>query len=306
MKGILSIFIAFIINTNISFSQSTSVSFYIAAHPDDWALFMGVNAFKDIESSATGNKKVVMIYITAGESNCNGNGVNIGFYYSRQDGANHAIQFCSDIYSPHSKWTDTNVIIHGITDHKIVRLQYKNVVSYYLRLPDGCFEAVHNTIKKLAAGTITSISAIDNSTTYHSYNDLLFTIKKIVENERSGITKTWINTFEWDTSINPHDHPDHVQTGLLATAISQTIPCANVFLFEGYNTCAKPANLNPDEIAMEASLHSHLSYCKSAAGFGSEWDPESSCGHVSWTSRNYFRLYKSCDAAYTKNKKPKM
>ncbi len=227
------------------------------------------------------------------------------FYYARQDGANNAIQFCSDIFSPHSKKIDSNVIVRGTTDHKIVRLQYKNVVSYCLRLPDGCFEAVHETITKLSSGAINSLPAIDNSTTYHSYEDLFLTIKKIMQNESQGIPEIWINTSDWDSSINPKDHPDHVQTGLLAKAVAETIPCVNIVLFEGYNTCSKPANLNPDEIAMEASLHSQVSYSKSSNGFGSEWDPENSCGHVSWVSRNYFRLYKTCDTKTIKQNKQK-
>jgi hypothetical protein len=289
---------SFLVTTGTSRAQYSSISFYVVAHPDDWELFMGVNAFRDIGAAPdSGRRKIVIIYTTAGESNCNGNGKapDKGFYFSRQDGANHAIQFCSDIYSPHSKWLDTTITINGSTAHNIAARQYKNVNSYYMRLPDGCWEAKAGTLSKLCSGTIDSLQAIDRSTTYHGHEDLVLTVRNIVQRESADISSISIHASEWDSSINPRDHPDHVATGKLVTALTQAIPCATLMLFEGYNTCAKPANLTPAEIAMEASLESHASYCKAAAGYGSDWDPESACGHVSWTSRNYYRSYNSCD-----------
>jgi type IX secretion system substrate protein len=287
-------------NAGISYCQYTSVSYYVVAHPDDWQLFMGVNAFNDIipGDSGTGTK-VVFIYTTAGEANCEGNGVDTGYYLSRQGGANRSVQFCADIHSPHALQTSSVVTVHGINDHNVLRFEYKNVVSYFLRLPDGCMEAVHSTIKKLRDGTISSISAVDGSTSYSSYEDLLQTVGSIITNENAQVPEVWINAPDWDNASNPVDHPDHMETGLLAATVSTRTGCSNLALFEGYNTSNEPSNLSPEEVAMEAGLHSQVSYWLTHNSYGTEWDQ--GAGHVEWTSRNYFRVFNLCGTTTVKD-----
>jgi len=283
-----------IIGSNISFAQSSRISFYFSAHPDDWQLFMGVNAFKDIAAASTGNSnKVVFIYTTAGEANCNSLGVNKGYYLARQESANRSIQFCSDIYSPHSAWKSSVISMQGVTSHDILQLSYKNIVCYFLRLPDGCEEWVPATITKLANRDITSLMTVDSNTTYHGYDDIVETVKNLVDYESSTLQQpeVWIQASDWDPLISPADHPDHTQTGRLATEIASRVGYASLALFEDYNTCNKPCNLTPGEIAMEASLQSQVSFGRTHSGWLPEWDPENNCGHVSWATRNYFRIY---------------
>ena len=294
MKQILSLLFLLITGTSISFSQSQKVSFYFSAHPDDWQLFMGVNAFKDIAAASAGSSnRTVFIYTTAGEANCYGNGVNKHYYLTRQLGANRSVQFCSDIYSPHAAWSSSVLSIPGTTNHNILQLRYKNIVCYFLRLPDGCFEQNLNTMAKLANGEISTLSAVDSSTTYLGYNDLVETVRNIVDLESSTLKQpeVWIQASDWDPLINPLDHPDHMQTGRLATEVAARVDYANIALFEGYTTCHEPSNLSPEEIAMEASLHSQVCFGLTHSGVTSEWDPQSDCGHVEWTIRNYFRVY---------------
>src|SRR5580704_6339006 len=77
----LCLLVYFMISSAVAFSQYTSVSYYVVAHPDDWQLFMGVNAFNDITPGIAGSgTKVVLIYTTAGEDNCYGTGVDAGYY----------------------------------------------------------------------------------------------------------------------------------------------------------------------------------------------------------------------------------
>jgi hypothetical protein len=295
VRKILLLLFTLIANTGISFAQYTSVSYYIIAHPDDWQLFMGVNAFNDIIPGNTeSGTKVVLIYTTAGEANCYGMGVDTGYYLARQTGANRSVQFCADIYSPHGVQSSSVVNIHGINDHNILRFQYKNVTSYFLRLPDGCLHTVHDNLKQLHDGTISSINTMDGSTTYTSYNDLIATLQTIIDQENAQIPEVWINAPDWDESINPGDHPDHLQTGVLAATVATKIPCANLALFEGYTTGNETSNLNPTEIAMEAGLHCQVSYGLTHNGYGSEWDSGQTPGHVDWTSRNYFRVFNLC------------
>jgi len=302
MRQILSLLFLLITNISISFAQSQKVSYYFAAHPDDWQLFMGVNAFKDIAAASAGNSKVVLIYTTAGEYNCYNLGVNTPYYLSRQAGANRSVQFCSDIYSPHATWNTSIVSISGATNHNILRSTYKNIVSYYLRLPDGCFERKNTSISKLADHTVRSLEAVDSSTSYRGYEDLVRTVINIIDFEsNAGQSEVWINASDWDPLTNLDDHPDHVQTGLLATEAANRIDYANVALFEGYHSCTEASNLAPDEIAMEAGLQSQLSFGLTDNGWESEWDPQDSCGHVDWATRNYFRVYSTAAKAKVSN-----
>jgi len=293
-RNLLSIIFLLTIGISHSFAQDSRISFYFSAHPDDWQLFMGVNAFKDISGANTGSStKVVLIYTTAGEANCYNLGVITSYYLARQDGANRSVQFCADIYSPHSTWSSSMVSIPGISSHNILKMMYKNVVSYFLRLPDGCFEKPRCTMTKLANKEITTITTVDSSATYKGYEDLAETVKNIIDYESSTLAQpeVWIHASDWDPSINPEDHPDHIQTGLLATDVADRVDYANVALFEGYHTCSEPSNLSAEETAMEASLQSQVSFGLTHNGQTGEWDPESECGHVGWANRNYYRIY---------------
>jgi hypothetical protein len=71
------------------------VSFYFAAHEDDWQLFMNPQAFDDVADART---KTVFIHSTAGDA---GLGVGTGgrkfpYYLARENGAEAAIRFMAD------------------------------------------------------------------------------------------------------------------------------------------------------------------------------------------------------------------
>jgi hypothetical protein len=63
MKRSILLFI-FLLSQLPGIAQSR-VSFYVFAHPDDWQLFMGLDAYNDITGGD--DHKVVMIQIGAGE-----------------------------------------------------------------------------------------------------------------------------------------------------------------------------------------------------------------------------------------------
>jgi hypothetical protein len=74
------------------------VSFYFAAHEDDWQLFMNPSAFEDVVSGAA---KTVFVHLTAGDA---GLGVGFGgrkhpFYLARENGAEAAIRFMANANS---------------------------------------------------------------------------------------------------------------------------------------------------------------------------------------------------------------
>src|SRR5262245_14852672 len=71
------------------------VSFYFAAHEDDWQLFMNPSAFEDVIRGAA---KTVFVHLTAGDA---GLGAGMGgrkhpFYLARENGAEAAIRFMAN------------------------------------------------------------------------------------------------------------------------------------------------------------------------------------------------------------------
>ena len=65
-------------------SRYTSLAFYVTAHEDDWELFRGEQAYRDL---ATPTKKVVFIYVTAGDA-----GQTNGWWEAREQGALAAVR----------------------------------------------------------------------------------------------------------------------------------------------------------------------------------------------------------------------
>jgi LmbE family N-acetylglucosaminyl deacetylase len=271
--------------------QCSKVSFYVAAHPDDWQLFMGASAFNDIKeaTTSTSNKKVVIVYLTAGEGNCDGAGLDTNYYLARMEGANRSVHFCADINSRHTTWSTEIVTIHGKQNHQVKRSTYKNIVSYYLLLPDGCFEQKATSLQKLARHAIPRLDAIDSSTSYNCYNDLVQTVRSILNKETEAVSpqNIVVHAQEWDKNLNPRDHPDHLEAGnLVALAIGNMR--ASLFLYSGYCTDSKEINLQTKDIAAEAALISQIRSAMVERWYDYGWDQ----GHVSHILRNYYRKYK--------------
>src|SRR3954463_16519388 len=105
------------------------VSFYFAAHEDDWQLFMNPTAFQDVARPAT---KTVFIHMTAGDAGLGtGNaGRKHPYYLARENGAATAIHFMADSGALPVDKTESRIDFNG---HQIYRVSYRNTVSYYLR-----------------------------------------------------------------------------------------------------------------------------------------------------------------------------
>ena len=74
--------------------------------------------------------------------------------------------------------------------HPIYRVSYRNTVSYFLRVPDGnplgtgYSDTGFQSLKRLADGENNMLSAIDGSTVYHGWSDLIATVRAILDYER--------------------------------------------------------------------------------------------------------------------------
>ncbi|HEY2758685.1 MAG TPA: hypothetical protein VGJ01_23495, partial [Pseudolabrys sp.] len=155
--------------------RSDKVSFYFAAHEDDWQLFMNPSAFQDVIGGAA---KTVFIHMTAGDA---GLGIGSGgrkhpFYLARENGAENAIRFMADANGAPSESVTSHVTFNG---HSIYRVAYRNTVGYFLRVPDGnwsgdgYYDTGFESLRRLNSGENDVLRAVDGSTTYRGWRDLV-------------------------------------------------------------------------------------------------------------------------------------
>ncbi len=265
------------------------VSFYFAAHEDDWQLFMGPSAFQDV---VNGKAKVVFIHVTAGDA---GLGTGQGgrkypYYLAREHGAEAAIHFmAAPDYQPPYRETASRMTFNG---HEIYRESYRNTVAYFLRLPDGSptgsgyQETGYQSLRRLAAGQIASFSAIDGSATYHGWTDLVSTLRAILDYERGNAPFVWLNVAELDQTINPNDHPDHLMTAKAALEAAKALTCARRLYYVDYASARLPENLDSQQRDMQSSV-----FAVTLAAV-QEFDHTTAWHHYdqSFVGRNYFRV----------------
>src|SRR5436190_22007358 len=84
-------FLALLFSSQVFAQQE--VSYYLAAHQDDWQLFMGTNAKADASYA-----KVVFITLTAGDAGDGNNGGGIiPYFQARENGAIKSVQFIANL-----------------------------------------------------------------------------------------------------------------------------------------------------------------------------------------------------------------
>jgi len=288
-KGIHKSFmlLIFLLNFTTLFSQSTSV--FVSPHPDDWQLFMNPNAYTDLKNP---DEKVIFLHTTAGDG---GSGTGTNFYLAREEGSLRAIRFMSNTFTAGigSDMNKTTVTING---HQILKFSYRNAIAYFLRLPDGNSNGngypLHNgaSLRKLYNGTIATISAIDGSATYNSLSDLEATIRSIIETEADPFDEISFHLADDDSSINPGDHSDHINSSLILQDVAQSMGGVKMNLYTEYATDFKPQNVLNDDLLINAGT-----WAATASGISdypynnSNWDDI----HNVWIGKQYFRTKSS-------------
>jgi len=269
-------------------ARPDKVSFYFAAHEDDWQLFMNPPAFQDVINGAA---KTVFIHMTAGDA---GLGIGSGgrkhpFYLARENGAETAIRFMADADGIPSERVAGHRTFNG---HSIYRVAYRNTVAYFLRVPDGdasgagYYETGFQSLKRLADGAIDRLYAVDGSTVYHGWSDLTATVRAIVDFERGGASAVQFNVAELDARINPYDHSDHIMTAHAALDAVSDLSCVRRVYYVDYASAKLPENLNAAQRDMESSV-----FAVTLAGVLA-FDHRTAWHHYdkSFVGRNYFRV----------------
>ncbi len=272
---------------SIASSSAQNTQVYVSAHPDDWQLFMNPNAYYDLQKPES---KVIFLHITAGDAG-SGTG-NTSYYLAREEGSLRAIRFLCNAIKYDLKqgveMSETQVFING---HLVLRYSYANAVAYFLRLPDGNYTGVgypiHDNVslKKFYEGSKTSISAIDNSTKYQSLNDLIKTIGDLVTLESNAIGEIAFNIADTNSTINPEDHSDHLNSSLIMQNVAKQLNMPSVRLYEEYATNLKDQNIFDAAFLVCAGTWGATASGLSDLFHESTWNES----HNIWVGRQYFR-----------------
>ncbi len=268
--------------------KSDKVSFYFAAHEDDWQLFMNPTAFEDVTGGAG---KTVFVHVTAGDD---GLGVGSGgrkqpYYLARENGALDAIRFMADADKTPINDSAGPMIFNG---HTVFRVSYLNTIGYFLRLPDGNASGSgfagtgFQSLKRLANGEINTLSAIDGSTIYHGWTDFVATVREIITYERGHAPFVQLNVAETDSRINPQDHADHLMTAKAALDAAKDMSCVRRVYYVDYASSKLPENLNTQERDMESAVFAVTLAGVMAFDYGTAWHHYDQ----SFIGRNYFRV----------------
>lgn len=271
-----------------AFARPGKVSVYFAAHEDDWQLFMNPSAFEDVGGKAG---KTVFIHVTAGDD---GLGTGAGgrkqpYYLARENGALAAIRFMADADKPPLNDLDGTTIFNG---HRVFRVSYPNTAAYFLRLPDGNLTGNgfagtgFQSLKRFAEGTIDTLSAVDGSTSYHGWGDLVATVRDIIAYERGPAPMVQINVADTDEHINPHDHSDHLMTAKAALDAAKDMACVRRVYYVDYASADLPANLDSRERDMESAVFAVTLAGVMAFDHGTSWRHYDQA----YVGRNYFRV----------------
>jgi hypothetical protein len=264
------------------------VSFYFAAHPDDWQLFMNPMAFLDVLDDAA---KVVFVHVTAGDA---GLGTGTGgrkqpHYLARENGAEIAIRFMADANTAPEVWRVSDVPLNG---HAIRRAAYKNTASYFLRLPDGSPagsgypETGHQSLQRLACEAIGTFTAIDGSATYRGWLDLVATLREIVDAERGVAASIDLHIAELDASANPDDHSDHLATAKAVLEATHAAVGVRLYHHIEYASSNLPENLSSQARDMKSAVYAVTIAGLQAMDHGGAWRHYDE----SFVGRDYFRM----------------
>jgi hypothetical protein len=234
------------------------VSFYFSAHEDDWQLFMNPSAFRDVLDGI----RTIFVHLTAGDG---GLGTGTGghkraYYLAREHGAELAIRFMADAgdYLIPTESASTQQAIHG---HPIRRVAYRDTVSYFLRLPDGNPEGTgyadtgHQSLKRLAEGQIRTLTAIDGTTTYRGWRDLVTVLRGLIEFERGNARSLHLHVPELDPALNLDDHADHIATAKAAVAAADGMSGTELLHHVGYASAERPENVGGYDRDMKCAVY---------------------------------------------------
>jgi LmbE family N-acetylglucosaminyl deacetylase len=239
-------------------NQTEQAEVAVVAHQDDWQLFMGDVLTQRLRSGNRG----VFVYLTAGDD-----GRDSVYWQTRERAALQSTRIAAAI----PVTAPLNCLAVQISDHPIRKCTVGNTESYFLRLPDGKRDGKgfarygYRSLRKLHANPTSEIGAIDASTTYRGWTDLLKTVGAIIGRDSAAAT---IHTSDPNIVRNPHDHFDHRMAGLLVADLRKQHRLGAMY-YVGYALATRAANRSNDQTQAKTALL--LAYDREMTAVNKKW-----------------------------------
>jgi len=232
----------------------------VVAHQDDWQVFMGDVVANRIKAGDS----VTFIYLTAGDD-----GRDSLYWRTRERGA-----LQSTLVAAGARPSDSVIgcSMTGVDEHEVQECLVGSTRSYFLRLPDGKRNGAgfglhsYQSLRKLRAGKITAISAIDGSTSYRGWEDVVATVRQLIDS--SSREDIMLHTTDPSITVNPHDHFDHRMTGLLVADLRKTRNWRARY-YVGYALATRAANRSQDQAREKTAIF--LAYDKEMTRVNRQW-----------------------------------
>ncbi len=230
----------------------------LVAHQDDWQLFMGDVLTQRLQSGNRG----VFVYLTAGDD-----GRDSAYWQTRERAALQSTRIAAAI--PVTDPLACSIV--QIRDHSIRKCTVGNTESYFLRLPDGKRDGKgfarygYRSMRKLRTNPSSEISAVDASTTYRGWTDLVTTIGAIIDRDSAPVT---IHTSDPNILRNPHDHFDHRMAGLLVGDLRKQHELGAMY-YVGYALATRAVNRSNDQTRAKTALF--LAYDREMTAINKKW-----------------------------------
>jgi LmbE family N-acetylglucosaminyl deacetylase len=235
---------------------------FVVAHEDDWQLFMGDVAAKQLRAGDS----VSFIYLTAGDD-----GRDSLYWRTRERAALLSTRVA--IGRDASDSAEVRCSMTTVLDHAVRQCVVANTKSYFLRLPDGKRNGMgfasndYQSLRKLRGKKILVVNAVDGSATYNGWEDLTSTIGNIVGSNSSD-RDVVVHANDPSIAVNPHDHFDHRMTGLLVEDLRRTQPWKTQY-YVGYAVATRAANRSTDEAREKTAIF--LAYDKEMRRVNPKW-----------------------------------
>ena len=250
----------------------------VVAHQDDWQVFMGDVVANRIKAGDS----LTFIYLTAGDD-----GRDSLYWRTRERGALQSTLVAAGVRPSDSA---IGCSTRRVAEHEVQECLVGSTRSYFLRLPDGKRNGAgfglhsYQSLRKLRARKITAISAIDGSTSYRGWDDVVATVRQLIgSSSREDIT---LHTTDPSITVNPHDHFDHRMAGLLVADLRKTRNWKARY-YVGYALATRAANRSQDQAREKTAIF--LAYDKEMMRVNRQWSAYAE--HPAFYSQCMLRTY---------------
>jgi LmbE family N-acetylglucosaminyl deacetylase len=235
---------------------------FVVAHEDDWQLFMGDIAARQIRAGDS----VSFIYLTAGDD-----GRDSLYWRTRERAALQSTRVA--IGRDASDSAAVRCSMTTVLNHAIQQCVVGNTNSYFLRLPDGKRNGTgfashdYQSLRKLRGKKVPVVNAIDGSAAYNGWGDLTSTINNLI-GPNSSDRDVVVHANDPSIAANPHDHFDHRMTGLLVEDLRRTQRWKTQY-YVGYALATRAANRSTDEAREKTAIF--LAYDREMKRVNPKW-----------------------------------